>query len=91
MSSTDLKTGRVLKLEESINTKCPWSGEPIDPDSLTLYEGNVVGFCNTGCKDAFAKAITFLENEFPHKKPSDLAEAVIFFEKILRDKESLSS
>lgn len=83
MASIDPKSGRTLKIEESINTHCPWSGESIDLDSLTLYEGNVVGFCNTGCRDAFAKAIALLEQELPQKKPFSLAKAVIFFEDLL--------
>ena len=35
---------------------CPWSGDPVSADSLTLYRGKVVGFCNTGCRDKFDKA-----------------------------------
>ena len=37
-----------LKLEDAINTVCPWSGKPISADSLTRYRGAVVGFCNPG-------------------------------------------
>ncbi|WP_233341649.1 glutathione S-transferase [Robiginitomaculum antarcticum] len=29
-----------------MNTHCPWSGDTISADSLTLYKGQVVGFCN---------------------------------------------
>lgn len=87
MPSTNPRTGRVLKAEESINSNCPWSGEPIDADSLTLYKGNVVGFCNKSCRDAFAKSLAFFEKEFPQKKPSDIAEAVMFFEEALRNRE----
>jgi YHS domain-containing protein len=46
-----------LRLEEAINTVCPWSGEPIKADSLTLYKGKIVGFCNPGCRDKFEKAL----------------------------------
>ena len=45
-----------LKLEDCVNTLCPWSGDPVSADSLTLYRGQVVGFCNTGCRDKFEKA-----------------------------------
>ncbi len=45
-----------LSLEDCINETCPWSGKPVDPDSLTLYKGKVVGFCNTGCRDKFETA-----------------------------------
>ncbi len=46
-----------LKLEDCVNQTCPWSGDPVSADSLTLYQGQVVGFCNTGCRDKFEKAI----------------------------------
>ena len=39
-----------------MNTRCPWSGDPVSADSLTLYRGKVVGFCNTGCRDKFEVA-----------------------------------
>jgi hypothetical protein len=45
-----------LRLEDCVNTHCPWSGEPVSADSLTLYKGKVVGFCNTGCRDKFDAA-----------------------------------
>lgn len=45
-----------LRLEDCVNEVCPWSGNPVSADSLTLYRGKVVGFCNTGCRDKFEKA-----------------------------------
>ena len=45
-----------LLLEDCVNTTCPWSGKPVSEDSLTLYRGTVVGFCNTGCRDKFDAA-----------------------------------
>ncbi len=45
-----------LRLEDAVNDVCPWSGNPISGDSLTLYRGQVVGFCNTGCRDKFEAA-----------------------------------
>jgi hypothetical protein len=50
-----------LRLEECINETCPWSGKPVRADSLTLYQGHVVGFCNPGCRDMFEQAITHFE------------------------------
>lgn len=47
---------QTLKLEDCINTTCPWSGKPVAADSLTLYRGQVVGFCNRGCRDKFETA-----------------------------------
>jgi len=46
-----------LRLEDCVNGICPWSGKPVSPDSLTLYRGKVVGFCNTGCRDKFEVAL----------------------------------
>ena len=46
----------ALKLEDCVNETCPWSGKPVSPDSLTLYKGSVVGFCNPGCRDKFEAA-----------------------------------
>ena len=45
-----------LRMEDCINKTCPWSGKPVRGDSLTLYLGNVVGFCNPGCRDKFETA-----------------------------------
>jgi len=45
-----------LRLEDCVNQTCPWSGKPVSADSLTLYRGEVVGFCNTGCRDKFEAA-----------------------------------
>lgn len=46
----------TLRIEDAVNETCPWSGKPIAADSLTRYRGRVVGFCNPGCRDEFAKA-----------------------------------
>ena len=46
----------ILRSEDAVNETCPWSGKPIAEDSLTLYRGAVVGFCNPGCKDKFEAA-----------------------------------
>ena len=49
-----------LRLEDCVNDVCPWSGKPVSADSLTLYKGKIVGFCNIGCRDKFeAAASTF--------------------------------
>ncbi len=45
-----------LKLEDCVNDTCPWSGKPVAADSLTRYQGKVVGFCNPGCRDKFVQA-----------------------------------
>ena len=45
-----------LRLEDCVNEHCPWSDAPVSADSLTLYRGKIVGFCNTGCRDKFEAA-----------------------------------
>ncbi len=45
-----------LKLEDCVDATCPWPGKPVSDDSLTRYRGEVVGFCNTGCRDKFVAA-----------------------------------
>ena len=47
----------ILSLEDAINDVCPWSGQSISSDALTLYKGHVVGFCNPTCRDKFENAI----------------------------------
>ncbi|WP_265529252.1 glutathione S-transferase [Sphingomicrobium marinum] len=46
----------VLRLEGCVNRVCPWSGDPVQADSLSRYKGKTVGFCNPGCRDKFEKA-----------------------------------
>ena len=45
-----------LTLNDCVNEPCPWSGDPVSEDALTVYRGQVVGFCNPGCRDKFEKA-----------------------------------
>lgn len=51
-----------LKLEDCINQVCPWSGKPVSEAGLTLYRGQVVGFCNQGCREKFEKALAHFED-----------------------------
>ena len=46
----------TLDIEDCVNDVCPWSGKPVSADSLTTYRGNVVGFCNPGCRNKFDTA-----------------------------------
>ena len=41
----------ALEIADCINETRPWSGKPVQPDSLTEYNGEVVGFCNSGYRD----------------------------------------
>ena len=45
-----------LRREDAVNAICPWSGDPISAEALTLYRGAVVGFCSPGCRDKFERA-----------------------------------
>lgn len=56
-----------LKLEDCVNDICPWSGDPVSEDSLTLYKGKVVGFCNQGCRDKFEKAVQHFDRALSEK------------------------
>ena len=58
----------ALKLEDCVNTHCPWSGDPVSADSLTLYQGKVVGFCNPGCRDKFEQATMAFDAAIEGKK-----------------------
>ncbi len=52
----------TLRIEDAVNDLCPWSGKPIAAEALTLYNGAVVGFCNTECRDKFARAVAAFED-----------------------------
>jgi YHS domain-containing protein len=51
----------ALDLADCLNAVCPWSGKPVAADSLTLYRGKVVGFCNPGCREKFETAVAMFE------------------------------
>lgn len=53
--------GGTVRIEDAVNDSCPWSGKPVAADSLTVYKGAVVGFCNPGCRDKFEKAVNHFE------------------------------
>ncbi len=57
-----------IRMEDCINDVCPWSGDPVQEDSLTLYKGQVVGFCNPGCKDKFEKAVNLFDQALTVEK-----------------------
>lgn len=40
-------------LKARVNLACPNSGRPPKADSLAIVDGVVIGFCNSGCRDAF--------------------------------------
>ena len=58
-----MQSGNVhpLDIADCINKTCPWSGEPVQGNSLTKYGDHVVGFCNPGCRDKFESAVRHFE------------------------------
>lgn len=54
-----------LELRKAINENCPWSGNPVNENSLSTYKGEIVGFCNPGCRDKFEKAVDLFESLLP--------------------------
>ncbi|HSQ99358.1 MAG TPA: glutathione S-transferase [Sphingomicrobium sp.] len=59
---------RELRLDDCVNQVCPWSGDPVSKDSLTVYRGKVVGFCNTGCRDKFEAALSAFDKAIEGKE-----------------------
>lgn len=51
----------ALALADCVNEVCPWSGKPVAADSLMRYRGRVIGFCNPGCRDKFARAAAMFD------------------------------
>ncbi|HEY7386004.1 MAG TPA: glutathione S-transferase [Beijerinckiaceae bacterium] len=66
----------TLRIEDAINETCPWSGKPIAPDSLTTYRDVVVGFCNPGCRDKFAAAVTQFDKALAERDTPLLAKGL---------------
>ncbi|WP_247713493.1 hypothetical protein [Qipengyuania sphaerica] len=57
-------------MPSAINASCPWSGDPVSPDSLTRYRGQTVGFCNPGCRDKFARAVEVFDEAIEAPRPA---------------------
>ena len=64
---------QALRIEDAVNETCPWSGKPIAEDSLTLYNGAVVGFCNPGCRDKFERAVAHFEGALQARRAKTAA------------------
>ena len=54
-------SGEPLRIENEADETCPWSGQPIAADSLTLYQGAVVGFAEPALRDQFEAAVRQFE------------------------------
>lgn len=66
-------SGPIPDLANCLNTHCPWSGKPVQADSLAEYKGRVIGFCNPGCRDKFEQAVSRFEELLAEEEngPSD--------------------
>jgi len=42
---------RAVADVKPVNDACPYSGKPVQPDSLAEIDGVVIGFCNQFCRD----------------------------------------
>ena len=60
-----MTNSKDLNIKNAINENCPWSGNLIEEGSLTTYKGQVVGFCKTGCRDKFEKAVDLFDDLIP--------------------------
>ena len=61
--------GTFLDIADCVNETCPWSGEPVQADSLTKYAGLVVGFCSPDCRDKFDAAIRYFHDASIESNP----------------------
>ena len=61
----------ALELGDCVNQVCPWSGRPVAADSLMRYRGQVIGFCNPGCRDKFARAVAMFDAAIAGKPASE--------------------
>ncbi|MEM9059422.1 MAG: glutathione S-transferase [Pseudomonadota bacterium] len=47
-------SGTAVTGTQAENAFCPFSGKDVSPDSLVEVQGQVIGFCNTFCRDKVA-------------------------------------
>lgn len=50
-----------------MNTKCPYSGNAVNPDVSSEFAGQKIGFCCGGCKGKFDKATDATKTEMMNK------------------------
>ncbi|KAJ3138800.1 hypothetical protein HK100_012260 [Physocladia obscura] len=56
-----------LSIDDCVNEICPNSGKPVSADSLTVYKGRIVGFCNSLCRDEFDNALAVFDTAISAK------------------------
>ena len=76
MTKKDEMSNDALSIADAVNETCPWSGKPIAADSLTTYRDAVVGFCNPGCRDKFAAAVSHFEKALADRDTPLLAKGL---------------
>ena len=62
----------TFDIADCINEFCPWSGKPVQADSLTEFGGRVVGFCNPDCRNRFETAVHHFQQRIDSGPPDDL-------------------
>ncbi|MEM9057452.1 MAG: GNAT family N-acetyltransferase [Pseudomonadota bacterium] len=55
----------------AINSRCPWSGDPVSDTALTQYRGQTIGFCNPGCRDKFETATRAFDRALAERAATD--------------------
>ena len=55
-ADTVLTRRMFAERSRAVNRACPFSGRGIVANALTEWRGRIVGFCNPGCRDLFARA-----------------------------------
>jgi YHS domain-containing protein/uncharacterized membrane protein len=78
VAKLNLPTKSPDSASKAVNTKCPVSGEDVDPTKTLVYEGVTVAFCCDDCKAKFEKdPKAFLAKlNLPTKSPDTASKAV---------------
>jgi len=61
----------ALNLTDCVNQVCPWTGRPVAAEGLMRYRGRVVGFCGSGERDRFARAVAMFDAAITGKPGSE--------------------
>jgi YHS domain-containing protein len=54
-AKSDTPATQPAQAGKPVNTKCPVSGDPIDPAITTVYQGKTIAFCCKDCIGDFNK------------------------------------
>jgi YHS domain-containing protein len=66
------KKDEAKDAKKAINAKCPLSGKDVDPNAISVYKGQAIGFCCGNCKAKFdAKPEDFIGKVAEFKAPKE--------------------